>query len=254
MIKLTDILREILIENDYDDSQYDRNYLDQRRERLIAKIRKDVKDYIAAMEKKYGDSYYDEMSTEEKNIYSKLNKIAYGDSRMRGSFSMKAIHQWTMALKKLRKKYPNMDGIRGDIKSKYAYHYTIYDNLDSIFTSNTLYTSGGSVSLTTNKDLMKRKPTFWYGAVNHKTLAVKFVLDLQKIIRDGYEILVGDDDLGTLEGEEELRLRRDLKNLRKYIVKVIVYKSNISSSELKSTIDLLKQKNIPYYINTRDFE
>ena len=115
------------------------------------------------------------------------------------------------------------------------YHYTENWLLEQIIKSNTLQ---APVSFTRSKD---KKTVSWLGA------ECSLVIDGDKL-SNNYKISpYRDSDGGENPFDEmEERVNKDITNLNKYIIKVILYESN---SEIES---LLKEKNIPYELNLNE--
>ena len=112
------------------------------------------------------------------------------------------------------------------------YHYTENWLLEQIIESNTLQ---APVSFTRSKD---KKTVSWLGA------ECSLAIDGDKL-SNNYKISPyrDNDGEGNPFDEMEERVNKDITNLNKYIIKVILYESN---PEIES---LLKEKNIPYELN-----
>ena len=115
------------------------------------------------------------------------------------------------------------------------YHYTEY--LTDVLSSNTLR---GPVSLTRSRDSDVKD---WLGSVPI------LVLDKDKL-RQNYKIIptkdIGPDDANIQYDEMEEVIDKDITNLSKYIVKVILPKPNEEHE------NALKEKGIPYEITGLD--
>jgi hypothetical protein len=112
------------------------------------------------------------------------------------------------------------------------YHYTENWLLEQIIESNTLQ---APVSFTRSKD---KKTVSWLGA------ECSLAIDGDKL-SNNYKISPyrDNDGEGNPFDEMEERVNKDITNLNKYIIKVILYEFN---PEIES---LLKEKNIPYELN-----
>jgi hypothetical protein len=122
------------------------------------------------------------------------------------------------------------------------YHYTSLHNLQSIIKSNKLQSresSGVSFSRSKDKNIMQWLDT---------TVEAALVINGDKLSNNykiyPYNDLATQDSVGVENFDEmEEVVDRDITNLDKYLIKVILYESD---PDIES---LLKEKNIPYNIN-----
>ena len=148
------------------------------------------------------------------------------------------------------------------------YHWTNNSNLLNILNTNTLvpnYTEGGEihkdqsgpyVSFTRSKD--KNQFTIAEEAnalliINGDKLSNNYKITPFQDYGSDYE---PSDDVGDQFDESEERIyKKTIKNLDKYLIKVILYK-NIESfwgkNKFNECIKLLKEKNIPYELNLNE--
>jgi len=281
-MKLIEIYNSIFEVSDYDQVQDMNAFLKQRKKRMedfaVKKYNefydKIFDKYGTPEEKKYRDEFVDSDSmkarTEYFNARDRIEKLLTPDEVREAEKVKKwyvgsnlksydAIHwqaakQYMNSYQKFTSKFKDAYGFRGDLKSKYAYHLTNADRLLSILDDDVMYTGDNNgVSLSTFKNLIKRKPIFYHGSVDYTTIGAQIVFDLPKIIEDNYKIRLGADDdvIGTHFGEEELSIRSEFENVSKYIVKVILFVNHIEPNDLKELTSELKKRNIPYYLNSK---
>jgi hypothetical protein len=142
--------------------------------------------------------------------------------------------------------------IKGNLNSKYIYHYTSGDSLIGILEDDNIVSGGEGISFTTNSNLYKNGFIFWHSneyskGRNHTNTGVKIKLDFNLLKSDGYKFKQGNEDMGTNAGEEEIRFRgEEITNITKYIVEIIILKNKESNYEELET--LLNNKNIRYTI------
>lgn len=159
----------------------------------------------------------------------------------------------------------NQYGLKGDVNSRYLYHFTRTDSAISIIYDGYFMGGGEStgISTSTNKDLIKQvQPIFYHSneysqGTTYRNLSTCFVLDFNKIKADKIKYNVGGDDelVGTHFGEEEIKLYpSDNKlDLFRYLVKVIYDPSKESNKETENKlIVLLNEKNIQYFMKNSD--
>jgi len=120
------------------------------------------------------------------------------------------------------------------------YHYTENWLLEQIIESNTLR---APVSFTRSKD---KKTVFWIGA------ECALVVDGDKL-STAYKIrpYQSYDEEGRFFDEMEERVDKNITNLNKYLIKVILYRSEDTRRGISTVSEiefLLKEKNIPYEI------
>lgn len=154
-------------------------------------------------------------------------------------------------------------GMGGDVDANEVSHFTTTQNAISILRDGYFMEGDeGGVALTTNKDLVKqRKPVFyhpqgdWYEGTTHRNLSTQFVLDFNKMKQDGIRHKRGNENIGTHGGEEEIRVytKEYELPLHSYLKKVIFDPSKEKREELsQELIDVLKEKNIRYYIKNNE--
>jgi hypothetical protein len=142
--------------------------------------------------------------------------------------------------------------IKGNLNNKFIYHYTDGDSLIGIIDDDNIVSGGEGISFTTNSNLYKNGFIFWHSSEyskgrNHTNTGVKIKLDFNLLKSDGYKFKQGNEDMGTHEGEEEIRFRgEEITNITKYIVEIIILKNKESNYEELET--LLHEKNIKYKI------
>lgn len=200
---------------------------------------------------------------EEKN-YDKLIKINqwYEDEKEKIN-KIKNFKLWNFKTKNLSKIYfklindldkndDDLYALRGNINNKYLYHYTNGDSLISILEDDVIETGGDGISFTTNSNLYKRGFVFWFSneyskGRNHTNTGVKIKLDFNKLKSNGYKFKVGNEYMGTHEGEEEIRyLGDEINNITNYIIEVILFREK--ESNIDEVENILKLKNIKYKI------
>lgn len=281
----------LILESQSDFDKYNEldQYLKQRKEYFDKKLQDQVYNYEIDMFKKYNPEHvetikkwldsnntsdkknrvpldvitaertkvHQSMTPEETDRFYAMTKrwLGSGSSSGTNGLSRKLFQQYMNTLNRLTKKLKIEDplGLSGDVKSKFAYHLTNPDRLISILDMDEMesnYETGG-VSLTTNKNLIKRKPIFYHGSTTYYTLGVQIVFDLQKIKQDGWKLRKGSEERGTHYGEEEVTIKTDdaFNNVRKYIVKVILFGKHIEPQLMSKIVKKLKEFNIPYFIN-----
>lgn len=141
-------------------------------------------------------------------------------------------------------KQPNSYGLAGDINAPITYHFTDPFSILNILDENSLYGEGevSGVSTTTNKGLGHPELTTaqQYGkgnkALTFAEKGVRIDLDLQKLREDNIKIKVGNENLGTFEGEEELKIGgyEGIKDLSKYIKQIEVDKKILDEEPVTS--------------------
>lgn len=145
----------------------------------------------------------------------------------------------------------NPYALEGDSKTSFIYHYTDVKSLLGIINDNAMVHSGGGISFSSHPNLYKRGFVFWFGnkytkTKDHSNSGVKMKLDYKKMLNDGYKFEIGGEDIGTHAGEEELRLvDKDLENILKYIVEVILFKDK---ENIDKAIEILDEKSINYKV------
>lgn len=145
----------------------------------------------------------------------------------------------------------NPYALKGDTKTSFIYHYTDVESLLGIINVNSMTLSGEGISFSSHPNLYKRGFVFWFGgkytkSKDHSNLGVKIKLDYKKMLDDGYKFEVGNEDIGTHAGEEELRLIDDeLKNPLKYVAEVILFKDK---ENIDKAIEILNEKSINYKV------
>ena len=126
------------------------------------------------------------------------------------------------------------------------YHYTRLDRLKNIIISNTLEASTPEDTGLTHKDYLG--PAISFTRTKYKPQSIvtnesdaALVIDGNKLSNNYKLIPFQDSEIPDDEMEERI-YNKDITNLNKYIIKVILYESD---SEIEA---LLKEKNIPYEI------
>jgi len=130
------------------------------------------------------------------------------------------------------------------------YHYTMLDRLKNIIESNILESSYPEDTGSTHKD--HSGPAISFTRTKYKPQSIvtnesnaALVIDGNKLSNNYKLIPFQDSEIPDDEMEERI-YNKDITNLDKYIIKVILYKSN---PEVES---LLKEKNIPYELNLNE--
>jgi hypothetical protein len=130
------------------------------------------------------------------------------------------------------------------------YHYTMLDRLKNIIESNTLESSYPEDTGSTHKD--HSGPAISFTRTKYKPQSIvtnesnaALVIDGNKLSNNYKLIPFQDSEIPDDEMEERI-YNKDITNLNKYIIKVILYESN---PEVES---LLKEKNIPYELNLNE--
>jgi hypothetical protein len=130
------------------------------------------------------------------------------------------------------------------------YHFTLLKNLSFIIKNNTLIASNttGSINKKLKIQCVSLTRTLNKNQFNiaNKSECV-LILDGNKLsnnykinpFHDSNQYYFSDEEYDEMEE----RICKDITNLNKYIIKIILYKTNL---EIES---LLKEKNIPYQIN-----
>jgi hypothetical protein len=130
------------------------------------------------------------------------------------------------------------------------YHYTMLDRLKNIIESNTLESSYPEDTGSTHKD--HSGPAISFTRTKYKPQSIVTNESNAALVIDGNKLsnnykLIPFQDSEILDDEMEERIyNKDITNLDKYIIKVILYESN---PEVES---LLKEKNIPYELNLNE--
>lgn len=149
----------------------------------------------------------------------------------------------------------NPYSLEGDMSASYIYHYTTGESLINIIDENILMGGGdeyGGISFTTHPNLYKRGFVFWhpneYSEGKHNgNVGVKIKFDFNKMKKDGLKFKIGSENIGTLPGENELRLKQnELSDPLKYISEIIIFKNKEKNYRELSSI--LKTKNIKFKI------
>lgn len=168
------------------------------------------------------------------------------------------MHKYNKLKDKLYLKTDDTFNMRGNLKSKYIYHYTTGYALYHIIEENKM--EGRTISFSTNNNLYKRKFIFSHpiddmdDGRTHENVSVKIKLDLKKMIDDGFIFYQGDSSYGTYAGEEELYLKQsdidtgNVDNVIKYIVEIFIISDKEFDSDVSELEYLLKSKNIRYKI------
>lgn len=284
-MKLAAALISLLLEDsDYDKYNEFDSFLNQRKDSVDKRVQRNFYEFNIRMFKKYGNdddmqnlrnynfgkiptedfNKYDKpyfasheevfknLTDDELKEYEKVRRQFFGSNNK--SMGMKALQQYFKATAILQKKYPEYDGMRGDLKAKDAYHLTTLGGLEGILDDDLMYSGeSGGVSLTTNKGLLKRKPVFYHGSRDYRNIGAKLFFDLQKIRKD-LKVKKGSENVGTHYGEEEIFIPGEFENVGKYITKVLLIKNGIGEKDKKQldrTIAKLKEKGIPYYFDER---
>jgi hypothetical protein len=180
----------------------------------------------------------------------KLNKITnYKLWKFRTGLLTKKYYE---LMHKLNIENDDLYNIKGNLNSKYIYHYTSGDSLIGILDDDTILGDGEGISFTTESNLYKNGFIFWHSneyskGRDHTNTGVKIKLDFNLLKSDGYKFKQGNEDMGTHEGEAEIRFwGEEINNITKYIVEVIILKNKESNYEELET--LLHEKNIKYKI------
>lgn len=196
---------------------------------------------------------YDELLKLKKWYEEEKNKIEKIDNYKIWKYkSDKLLKKYISLMSDLNSKHDDLYALKGDLNSKYIYHYTNGDSLLSIIEDDTIESGGEGISFTTNSNLYKNGFIFWHSneyskGRNHTNTGVKIKLDFDLLKSDGYKFKQGNENIGTNEGEEELRYRGDeINNISKYIVEIIIFKNKESNFNEIETI--LREKGIKYKI------
>jgi hypothetical protein len=130
------------------------------------------------------------------------------------------------------------------------YHYTMLDRLKNIIISNTLEASTPEDTGSTHKDYSG--PAISFTRTKYKPQSIvtnesdaALVIDGNKLSNNYKSIPFQDSEIPDDEMEERI-YNKNITNLNKYIIKVILYESD---PEIES---LLKEKNIPYELNLNE--
>ena len=126
------------------------------------------------------------------------------------------------------------------------YHYTMLDRLKNIIKSNTLESSYPEDTGSTHKDYSGSAISFTRTKYKPQSIVTNesnaaLVIDGNKLSNNYKLIPFQDSEIPEDEMEERI-YNKDITNLNKYIIKVILYEPD---SDIES---LLKEKNIPYEI------
>lgn len=201
--------------------------------------------------------------SEEKN-YDKLIKIKkWYEDEIAKINKIENYRLWKLRTSNVSKKYFNLINdlsqndddlyaLKGNINSKYLYHYTNGESLLNILEDDLMETGGEGISFTTNSNLYKRGFIFWHKSEysegrNHTNTGVKIKLDFNLLKSNGYKFKQGNQDLGTHEGEEEIRYRGDeITNISSYIIEIILFREK--ESNIESIVEILNSKNIKFKI------
>jgi len=284
MISIISILLE---RNEFDDYRdilkqidTDIEYLDNKKKQEYINVRNSIyRKYLSVEEyKKFieiSDKIFDTsnppVSIEEYkfdfDIREKIGKLlTKEESEKLSKYSksyLKIIH--TLGKYKLNKKaayksaFKDIDHIKGDLNAKYLYHFTTIDNAISIIKDNALYAYGDNpwISFTTYKDLLKRGVVFYYTSPegiegrSSDNISIGFVFDFNKIKSAfGSKVKQGDADrYGTYYGEEEILIKEEEIELKKYLIKIIIYKSKIrNKKDLDKLTMLCDEEKIKYFL------
>ena len=131
--------------------------------------------------------------------------------------------------------------------SKELYHYTSEINFDRIFDSNILNPSqkyGNRLSFTSDSEYHKKEHGLDYRKTN-----VRITFDNEKLISDGYSFSQFDhsskqDKIGK---EFEYIIRVPIKNVKKYIKNITIFKGNAIVGQIDKTATDYANK---YYLNS----
>lgn len=196
---------------------------------------------------------YDEYISLKKWYKEEKEKIEHiRDFKKWGLKSKLLFKQYLDKKKEIFNKQNDVFALGGDIDSKYLYHYTDGQSLIDMLEENIMIASDDGISFTTHPNLYKRKFTFWHGnqytkARDYTNIGIKMKFNFIQMKKDGYVFKKGNEDMGTYEGEEEIRLiNSSLENPIKYLEEVIIFKNkeeNISDVE-----KILNKHNIKYII------
>lgn len=196
---------------------------------------------------------YDELLKLKKWYEEEKTKIEKIDNYKIWNYkSDKLLKKYISLMSDLNSKHDDLYALKGDLNNKYIYHYTNGDSLLSIIEDDTIESGGEGISFTTNSNLYKNGFIFWHSneyskGRNHTNTGVKIKLDFDLLKSDGYKFKQGNENIGTNEGEEEIRYRGDeINNISKYIVEIIIFKNKESNFNEIETI--LREKGIKYKI------
>lgn len=197
--------------------------------------------------------YNEKLSDKEKNEYNTKVKKLTNLSGKYGKYILKQMFDLDNKYKDEKNAY----GLRGDKNANYVYHITTTSNAISILQDGEIYEGEeGGVATTTNKDLINKiNPIFYHPShggdgVTYKNLSTTFVFDFRKIKNDGIKYFVGDEEIGTQWGEEEIRIlpKTGRFPVFNYLVKVIYDPSKEKDKNIeKELVKILKDKNIKFY-------
>ncbi len=170
--------------------------------------------------------------------------------------SKRLFSQYLLSKQKLLNGQHDVFALKGNMNSKYLYHYTNADNLLHILKDNYMIDSGeGTVSFSTNPNLYKRGFIFWhpskYSEGRHSlNSGVKIKLDFDKLKKDNYVFKLGSENHGTHFGEEEIYAKTDaLENIRDYIIEIIILTSKETNKEIPDKLKkYLEKTNIKFTI------
>jgi hypothetical protein len=141
----------------------------------------------------------------------------------------------------------------GNEDSKYLYHYTTVEHFMYIMDSDKFMVHQhiqSGVCFSTDPDLYAKGFEFMRNKRNDKRCGIKMKLDFGKMKEDGYSYLLGGHEIGTEDGENEIRITTPVTDIRKYLLVVEVYPNKIvfNGENYKRVIKYLKDNNIPYRI------
>lgn len=207
----------------------------------------------------------DEFLTENKAFDELQSLEKWYEEEIKKLEDIKDYKKWNIKTKLLYKEYtgkknellrkPNPNGLAGDMRVKYIYHYTTGDSLIGIIKDNELIGGGdeyGGISFTSHGNLHKRGFVFWYAnkyskGKNHNNVGIKIKFDFMKMKRDNLKFRKGSENMGTHMGEDEIRLlQNELENPLKYIVDIVVFRNK--EEDFLNIIEFLKSKKIKHTI------
>jgi len=150
----------------------------------------------------------------------------------------------------IQKRSTDLFALQGNIKSKYLYHYTDADSLIGILEENLMYDSGEGISFTTNGNLYKRGFIFWWPGEyskgkTHENIGIRIKFDYNLMKQNKIKFKKGNEDLGTHEGEEELRcMDFEIPEIQQYIIEVAIFKNK--EPKYTQLIQILENMKIKY--------
>lgn len=207
-----------------------------------------------------------EYINENKTYDSVVDLKQWYDDETKKNDNIKDFKRWKLKTQLLQKQYmekktelltKNKDpyALKGNSKVNYIYHYTNGEALIDIIENNILIGGGdsyGGISFTSHPNLYKRGFVFWYPnkyteGKHHENIGIKIKFDFNKMKKDGLEFILGNEDIGTHSGEEEIRIKSDeIKNILNYVVDIIIFKNK--EKDYSKIIELLNKKNIKHKV------